>query len=314
MGKVRYNLDQEPIVMSKGLLDTLLHQDRPADLIALYTFYYYTAKWQQTNQPKATTAYVAKGLRWSEEKVQSVKKPLLDLGLIEDITSKNDKGQITGHYIRVNFTWRRVRVRTLYNHTPENQGGGFSSPWKQPALANPGTNTLSTNNINSSNNNSKNPPPSAGGSEPSPGSNNPSGPIVPSQFGNFWDLYQTGLSPARGSRGDALRAWEKICSWHRSKRPTWGEIRNAVNAQKRSERWQDPKYIPHPSTWLNNYRWMDDPSQMKSWSKFDNGRRSKFYTPEGDRVLVGPNGSMAHCVVNKNEGVRYEPDYCIEND
>lgn len=101
-----YNIQEEPIVLSKPLLDKLLKQEKPADLISLYTFYYYTAKWQSTNITKATTSYTATGLGWSESRVRKTKKKLKNLHLVEDIRIKNEKtNQIVGHFIKVNFTW-----------------------------------------------------------------------------------------------------------------------------------------------------------------------------------------------------------------
>ena len=61
-------------MLSKQTLDLFLKQKNLADLIGLYCFYYYTAKWQQTNQPKATTGYAAKGLKWGIQKIQKHKK------------------------------------------------------------------------------------------------------------------------------------------------------------------------------------------------------------------------------------------------
>ena len=49
-----YNEQNEPIILSKALIDSLLKLDNPTDYIGLYAFYYYTAKWQRTNKPKAT--------------------------------------------------------------------------------------------------------------------------------------------------------------------------------------------------------------------------------------------------------------------
>ncbi len=317
--QVQYDLSQEPIVISKGLLDLLLKQDRPADLIALYTFYYYTAKWQQTNQPKATTKYVAKGLKWSESRVQSCKKVLLALNLIEDGQSKNDKGQITGHYVRVNFVWGKAKTRTLKPHPMGSPPPGNPTPWKSHPMGNLGSNASNNNNRNALNNNNNNlrvdddettsPSPPLLRGDPSHKM------IVPSQFDMFWKLYQKGLSPPRGSRGEALVAWEKLCrnDNKKNKRPTWRQICEAIVAQKKSERWQNPKFIPHASTWLNNYRWLDDPEEMKSWTYQDH--RKEFRTSQGDRILIGPNGGMAHCVVNRNgRGSRYEPDHCIKVD
>ena len=78
-------IENQLVILTKQTLDVFLRQENAAELIALYTFYYYTAKWQQTNQPKCTTDYVAKGLHWDRNKVSKVKKQLADLELIEDI-------------------------------------------------------------------------------------------------------------------------------------------------------------------------------------------------------------------------------------
>lgn len=126
---VVYTQTDEPIVLSKPLLDLLLREENPAELIALYTFYYYTAKWQQTNQPKATTAYVAQGLHWGEEKVRAVKKRLRELGLIEDYVTRNEY-HIDGHYIKVNFIWAPEPAQT---YPKENARGRKTLPLAKTA-------------------------------------------------------------------------------------------------------------------------------------------------------------------------------------
>ena len=78
-------IENEFIILTKETLDVLLQQDNSSELIAFYTFYYYTTKWQGTNQPKCTTSYVANSLHWSENKVRKVKKQLIEIGLIDDI-------------------------------------------------------------------------------------------------------------------------------------------------------------------------------------------------------------------------------------
>ena len=136
-----YDENQEPIVLSKHLLDTFLKEPHPSELISLYAFYYYTAKWQKTNQPKATTAYAAKGLKWTEAKVRQHKKRLIELNLVDDLTSRDAKGHITAHYIRIYFVWCKETVETLQNppcgesnsvgkHTPN-----ALSPNKENALS-----------------------------------------------------------------------------------------------------------------------------------------------------------------------------------
>ena len=79
---VKHDVENEPLVISKGIIDLFLKQEHPADLISLYTFYYYTAKWQHTNQTKATTKYTASGLKWTEDRVRARKNTLRELGLI----------------------------------------------------------------------------------------------------------------------------------------------------------------------------------------------------------------------------------------
>lgn len=149
---VVYDSNQEPIVLSKHLIDVLLTQENPSDCIGLYCFYYYTAKWQKTNQPKATTQYVAKGIKWGIDKVQKIKAVLKDIGLIEDITVRNENNSITGHYIKVNFIWSNTKSHVRY----------FTSPGEMPPLAdchpwqNKGSNTLSSDKGNSLSKNKEN--------------------------------------------------------------------------------------------------------------------------------------------------------------
>lgn len=156
-----YDLAEEPIVISKGLIDLLLREDHYSDLIGLYTFYYYTAKWQRTNQVRAVTGYVAKALNWTEERVQKRKNSLRSLGLIEDIRTRTNGGKMGKNYIRVKFIWGKEAVNRLLNeptisnsnhppeirgsghHYPDLPGGGFNQ-----GVVNPGINALSANREN----------------------------------------------------------------------------------------------------------------------------------------------------------------------
>lgn len=59
----------------------------------------------------------------------------------------------------------------------------------------------------------------------------------------------------------------------------WGYLRpdkelvermlHALAWQRESTQWQDAKYIPLPSTWLNQHRWEDEPTeqlQQSTWT------------------------------------------------
>jgi hypothetical protein len=117
-----YNVADEPLVISKSLIDMFLKEPNTGDLIALYTFYYYTAKWQKTNTARATTNYTAEGLDWSADRVRRAKKVLLQMGLIQDVQTKNEQGQITGNFVFVRFVWSDNSIKKIQETTlPENR-------------------------------------------------------------------------------------------------------------------------------------------------------------------------------------------------
>ena len=109
---VGYEKSEEPIVISKVTTDIILKQDNPMELMALYWFYYQTAKWQKSDQPKATNSYAAKGLHVKPEKIARIKGDLIRLGLISNIVRTNALGKITGHYIKIHFFWTSIPVST----------------------------------------------------------------------------------------------------------------------------------------------------------------------------------------------------------
>ena len=143
-------IEDNLMLISKPTMDTFLKQDKPADLIALYMFYYYTAKWQKTNQPKATTSYVAMGLHWGEDRVRKTKNKLKDLGLIEDIKNYNNEHKISGWYIKVKYLWGETAtqkvnkvIKNNNNHPPKKPQGGITH-----SVENPETNALSVSSLN----------------------------------------------------------------------------------------------------------------------------------------------------------------------
>lgn len=145
------SIENELIIITKQTFDAFLKTDIPADLIALYNFYYYTAKWQETNQPKCTTGYTADGLKWSEAKVRRAKKELLRLGLVEDVQQKVN-GKVSGCFIKLNYI---IKQETVSHPNDFSQGGkeenhpnDFSQGGNVHRVENLQTNALSSNNIN----------------------------------------------------------------------------------------------------------------------------------------------------------------------
>jgi hypothetical protein len=75
-------------------------------------------------------------------------------------------------------------------------------------------------------------------------------------FDTFWKAY-----PKKKSKGQAEITWDKIS-------PTNDLLKTmliAIEAAKTSEDWlkDNGKYIPHPSSWLNNKGWQDEVIEAK---------------------------------------------------
>jgi hypothetical protein len=70
-------------------------------------------------------------------------------------------------------------------------------------------------------------------------------------FDRFWEAY-----PRKVNKKQARKAWDKL----NPDKTLIEKIINAVKKAKHSQEWQADcgKYIPHPSTYLNNARWEDE--------------------------------------------------------
>lgn len=88
METLQFFKSEEPIILSKPLIDLLLEQGSQnfKELLVLYIFYYYIAKWQKNAPP--TDEYIESKLKWSEAKVEKYQQKLIELGLIKIIDKK----------------------------------------------------------------------------------------------------------------------------------------------------------------------------------------------------------------------------------
>lgn len=70
-------------------------------------------------------------------------------------------------------------------------------------------------------------------------------------FETFWKAY-----PRKVSKTSARKAWDRLAPDPALR----GVILAAIARQRESSQWKDHggKYIPHPTTWLNNHRWTDE--------------------------------------------------------
>jgi hypothetical protein len=74
---------------------------------------------------------------------------------------------------------------------------------------------------------------------------------APEYFDEFWKAY-----PNKVGKDAARKAFDK----RKVTRALLDEMLAAIARQRQSKQWADDggKYIPHPSTWLNEGRWMDE--------------------------------------------------------
>lgn len=135
----QFELESNLLIISTFTIDKILKgTEHPANCLALYSFYYYTAKWQQTNQPEAVTKYAMKGLKLGEKAIQTAKKELTELGLIQDVQTRDELGKVTGWYIRINYLWKKETVEKIIE----------THPVKYPGVDSEGTNALSVSSLN----------------------------------------------------------------------------------------------------------------------------------------------------------------------
>lgn len=72
------------------------------------------------------------------------------------------------------------------------------------------------------------------------------------RFEKFWSVY-----PRHEGKQDARKAFDKL----KVDDALLETMVNAILKQKQSDQWSEPRYIPHPSTWLNGHRWEDEPTR-----------------------------------------------------
>lgn len=87
-------------------------------------------------------------------------------------------------------------------------------------------------------------------------------PTVPSSFDRFWAAY-----PNKVGKDAARKAWEKAKG-----KPKIDDLLAILDRQKTWPKWRNDngRYIPNPSTWLNQGRWNDEPPQVAQGSGHGN--------------------------------------------
>lgn len=106
------DISDELLIINKKTIEELFKLDDALECIALYMFYYKTAKWQKTNQIKATDEYAKKVLKIGKSKLVKAKKTLKENGLI-DIIQKRENNKISGWYIKVSYLVQKRNINDV---------------------------------------------------------------------------------------------------------------------------------------------------------------------------------------------------------
>lgn len=119
------DISDELLILNKTTIDTLFKLENCSDCIALYVFYYKTAKWQKTNTIKANDTYIRKSLNWGADKIRRTKQLLKENGLI-DIVQNRENGKIQGWYIKISYlvTQKRtedIKIKVEESNNTQNQ-------------------------------------------------------------------------------------------------------------------------------------------------------------------------------------------------
>lgn len=79
---------------------------------------------------------------------------------------------------------------------------------------------------------------------------------TPLEFDTFWKAY-----PKKVGKPDCLKIWNR-------KKPPFDQVMKTLDWQKKTKQWLDG-YIPNPSTYLNQGRWLDEQTEeqqpKKAW-------------------------------------------------
>jgi hypothetical protein len=107
-------------------------------------------------------------------------------------------------------------------------------------------------------------------------------------FEKWYKIY-----PRKVSKQGAKKAWIKIQNLPKNERPSFDTLFLAVQQQSQSDQWKDKKYIPHPSTWLNQRRWEDELESTKSNNNNNPHPSTSINPPDEPTHYYNPYGS--HC-------------------
>jgi hypothetical protein len=208
------------IGVTKPSIDRLLRMQNPGDCIALYTLYCYIRKWQNNCNVRATSRFVMNALDWGRDRFATAKNQLIEAKFIEDVQTREEDNKLDKWYVKVRYAMSSTLGKF---HTTEIPQCGKTAD-KYPLMVN--EIPFNGNEIQSRDDRKKE---LKGKSD---------------DFETFYSSY-----PKKAAKPNARKAWDKNkCNLE--------QVLPALEKHKKT--WNDPQFIPHPATWLNQRRWEDE--------------------------------------------------------
>jgi len=103
-----------PIVIHTHLLQKFMRHGKDyANLLALYSFYLYEAKKQETNQPLVTDEFTRKGMNWALDRVKKTKRILKDMKVIGMVQKQKYS------YVRLFFIYTKEKICEILGKSRE---------------------------------------------------------------------------------------------------------------------------------------------------------------------------------------------------
>lgn len=95
-----FELEDKLLILDIKTVSFLLSQENGVDILALYIFYYKTAKLQKTNQVWATRKFVLDALHWGPKRFLKAQAVLKKYNLVEVVKDSKPNGK---WYIKINY-------------------------------------------------------------------------------------------------------------------------------------------------------------------------------------------------------------------
>lgn len=129
------------LIVNRITIEKLFKLDNCVDCVALYMFYYKTAKWQKTNVVKVNDNYLKSSLKWGTDRIRKTKQILKENGLI-DIIQRRKNGKICGWYVQVNYLMQAKNIEDIKIVVEDNSNNTQEQQLLEPTTGSQDTNAL----------------------------------------------------------------------------------------------------------------------------------------------------------------------------